>query len=267
MRISTKLSAFYVAVLAVFCALSVALMGQLRSVVAGYDALLNSAVVQMDEARVIQVDFKKQVQEWKDILLRGHTPADLTKYTTQFHDKEAKVVAGAVSLTREVQDSAARSLLVQFIAADSVLSGKYQQSYDIYTAGHFDFKAADKLVRGQDRPPTDLFDAVVKRLDARVKTAVEAQRAAVVRSRNVTLAVAGGFLVLLGVLGFVIVRDILSRLGRLKAVSDRLAVADISGLVVDISGKDEIGEFGGSMKGVHAAIEELLSVASARPAA
>jgi hypothetical protein len=26
--------------------------------------------------RVSQVDFKKQVQEWKDILLRGHNPED-----------------------------------------------------------------------------------------------------------------------------------------------------------------------------------------------
>jgi hypothetical protein len=267
MRISTKLSVFYVAVLAVFCALSLSLMSQLKTVVGGYDALLNSAVVQMDAARVVQVDFKKQVQEWKDILLRGHTPADLTKYTGQFHDREAGVKAGARALALQVQDSAAKNLLVQFLAADSVLSEKYQQSYAVYTAGSFDFKAADKLVRGQDRPPTDLFDQVVKRLDDRVKAAVEAQRASVIRSRNLTLAVAGGLLLLLGAMGFVIVRDVLSRLGRLKAVSDRLAVADISGLVVDISGKDEIGEFGGSMKGVHAAIEELLSVATARPAA
>jgi methyl-accepting chemotaxis protein len=263
MRISTKLSVFYVAVLTVFCALSFALMSQLRTVVAGYDALLNSAVVQMDAARVVQVDFKKQVQEWKDILLRGHTPADLAKYTAQFHEKESAVKSGAQALALEVRDPEAKSLLVQFLAADSVLSAKYQESYGVYTASRFDFRAADKLVRGQDRPPTDLFDQVVKRLDICVKAAVESQRAAVIRSRNLTLAVAGALLLLLGVFGFVIVRDVLSRLGRLKAVSDRLAVADISGLVIDISGKDEIGAFGGSMKGVHAAIEELLSVAAA----
>src|SRR5271167_3060312 len=104
MKISTKLTVFYVAVLAVFCAVSVELIGQLRSVVSGYDALLNSAVVQMDAARVVQVDFKKQVQEWKDILLRGHTPADLTKYTAQFHDKETAVRSGAQALARTVQD-------------------------------------------------------------------------------------------------------------------------------------------------------------------
>ena len=41
-------------------------------------------------------------------------------------------------------------------------------------------KAADKLVRGQDRAPTDLFDKVVAApLDARVKSTVAAQQLSV----------------------------------------------------------------------------------------
>jgi methyl-accepting chemotaxis protein len=53
---------------------------------------------------------------------------------------------------------------------------------------------------------------------------------------------------------------VLKRLGQLKAVSDRLAVADIEGLRIDISGHDEIGAIGDSLKGVEAAIHELLAV-------
>ena len=90
MRISTKLSLFYVAVLVEFCSLGFALTTVLHSVSSCYDALLNSPVRQVDEARVIQVDFKKQVQEWKDILLRGHNPNDLANYTKQFHEIEQR---------------------------------------------------------------------------------------------------------------------------------------------------------------------------------
>ena len=266
MRISTKLSVFYVAVLAVFCVLTVALLSQLQAVSRGYDALLNSPVRQMDEARVIQVDFKKQVQEWKDILLRGHNSEDLAKYTKQFHDKEQQVRAESKALTSTVDDGEARQLLEQFAAAHLIMSQKYQQGYEAYLAGKADFKAADKVVRGQDRAPTDLFDQVVRRLETRVKESVEVQRESVLWNRNLALGVAGGLLLLLGVVGFLIVRNTQARLARLKAVSDRLAQADISGLVIDISGTDEIAEFGGSMKGVHAAIEELLMVASARSA-
>jgi hypothetical protein len=54
----------------------------------------------------------------------------------------------------------------------------------------------------------------------------------------------------------------LTRLGQLKEVSDRLAMADIQGLSIDISGDDEVGEFGQSLKGVAAAIRELLGTAT-----
>ncbi len=266
MRISTKLSVFYVAVLAVFCVLTVALLAQLRAVSLSYDALLNSPVRQMDETRVIQVDFEKQVLEWQDILLRGHNSEDLAKYTKQFHDSEQQVRAEAKALTNAVDDEEAKRLLEQFAAVHLILSQKYQQAYEAYLAGKADFKAADKIIRGQDRPPTVLFDQVVRRLDTRVKESVEAQWKSVLWNRNLAIGVTGGLLLLLSVVGFLIVRDIQARLAHLKAVSDRLAKADISGLVVDISGSDEIGEFGQSMKGVHAAIEELLTVTSAHAA-
>lgn len=143
MKISSKLSLFYLAVLAVFCSMAFALAADLQSVSAGYDALLASPVRQMEEARVIQVDFKKQVQEWKDILLRGHTPEDLAKYTRQFHEKEQQVRAAADALLQQTQDVEAKQLLEQFLAAHVVLGQKYQQAYDAYVAGHSDFKVAD----------------------------------------------------------------------------------------------------------------------------
>jgi methyl-accepting chemotaxis protein len=262
MKISTKLALFYVSVLAVFCLLSFGLTAVLRSVTAGYGALLNSPVRQIDEARVVQVDFKKQVQEWKDILLRGHNPDDLIIYTKQFHTQEDRVRMGAQALYAQVQDAETRELLGQFIAAHAELGQKYEQAYQAYVAGNADFKAADKIVRGRDRPPTDLFDTVVQRLDTLVGQSVRAQEQSARNARNAAFGIAGGLLALMGVIGFLLVRDIVHRLSRLKAVSDRLALADISGLTIDVTGRDEIAEFGNSMKGVHAAIQELLHLSS-----
>lgn len=236
MKISTKLSLFYVAVLAVFCLLALALTMVLHSVSAGYDALLNTRVRQIDQARMAQVDFKKQVQEWKDILLRGHNPDDLATYTKQFRAMETQVRAEAQALSLQVQDAEAKQLLQRFLAADLTLSQKYQLAYDTFVAGNADFKAADKIVRGQDRPPTDLFDQVVQRLDTVVQESIQAQTKAATQGRNLALGIAGGLVVLIGVVGFFLVRDIVDRVARLKAVSDRLALADISGLAIDVSG-------------------------------
>jgi methyl-accepting chemotaxis protein len=263
MKISTKLIVFFCGVVALFVMLALALLEQTRSVSAGYDALLAQQVRQAQAARVVQVNFKKQVQEWKDILLRGHTPDDLAKYTRQFHEQESEVRSGAAALVTVVQDGAARELLDEFLAAHRTMSEKYQAAYDAYVASGFDFKVADRMVRGQDRAPTNLFDQVVQRLNDQVVASVASQERAVRAARNLALGVTGGLLAALGLVGLFTVRAILERLGRLKAVSDRLAKADIEGLSVDISGPDEIGQFGESMKGVHAAIEELSRLATA----
>ena len=261
MRITNKLGLLFAGMIAVFILLAGILLTQLRTVSAGYDSVLASPVHDMDAARIVQINFKKEVQEWKDTLLRGHTEADQKKYWSQFEDKEKQVRAGAVSLAGTVEDDEARTLLRRFILADDAMSAKYHQAYGVYVAGNADFKAADHLVRGQDRAPTDLFDQVVDRLQARVEATVAAQQASVHRNQTMALVISGGLLALLGGLGFLTVRSIVRRLASLRALSDRLAKADIEGLSVDISGKDEIGEFGESMKGVHAAIEELLHMA------
>jgi hypothetical protein len=258
MRISTKLMLFYVAFLAVFCALGAALVADLRSVSAGYEAVLNSSVRQMDQARIVQVNFKKQVQEWKDTLLRGHNADDLATYTKQFHERERDVLQGAEALSSQLQDPQAKQLVQQFLAARLILSQKYQQAYRAYVEGHADFVAADKIVRGQDRAPTDLFDQVVERLGVVSKQSVETQNKAASTAQNLALGLAGGLVGLLGIVGFLLVRDIVQRLAWLKSVSDRLARADLSGLAIEVSGHDEIAAFGKSMRGVRAAMEELL---------
>jgi methyl-accepting chemotaxis protein len=267
MKIAIKLQLLFAGIVAVFVLSAAVQIVQMLTLSRGYDAVLASSVRDMDEARVIQVNFKKEVQEWKDILLRGHTPADLAKYTRQFHEREGAVRNGAITLAKTVHDDDARRLLAQFVAADEVMSGKYQVAYQAYLAGNADFKAADKLVRGQDRAPTDLFDKVVQRLDARVHTTIATQQQSARQNQTLALGVSAGLLILLGTIGFLTVRSISRRLANLHAVSVRLAQADVDGLSIDISGKDEIGEFGESMIGVHAAIEELLHAAQTPVAA
>lgn len=266
MRIATKLLLFFSGVVVLFCVLAAALITQLTDISKTYDNLLNSSVRDMDRARVTQVNFKKEVQEWKDLLLRGSNPDDLAKYTKQFRDRSAEVDAGAAALSQTVQDPEAAALLQQFLAANQAMNEKYQRAYEVFLAQNEDFRAADKMVRGQDRQPTDLFDQVVQRLNLRLQAEVQAQAAAASRNVRLALGFSGGLLLLLGVAGLITVRSIVSRLANLRAISERLARADITGLAVPVLGSDEIGQFGESMRGVSAAIEELLKMASAADA-
>ncbi len=51
----------------------------------------------VDLARDAQVHFKRQVQEWKDVLLRGHKPADYAKYWSLYLPGRARATRSASS--------------------------------------------------------------------------------------------------------------------------------------------------------------------------
>ena len=65
------------------------LLYQVGQVVDRYDGILVTQVRQQDMTRTMQVNFKKQVQEWKDLLLRGGDQAMYDKYLKAFGEREA----------------------------------------------------------------------------------------------------------------------------------------------------------------------------------
>jgi methyl-accepting chemotaxis protein len=259
-RISTKLIAITLGSAVLVSGLVLSLVTELKTMSAGYTRIVEGPVQEAAAAQQARVDFNVQIQDWKDILLRGEDPTDLAKYTLQFHAQEAKVKAETAMLAGAAEDPATRQLLNDFLAEDNALSVRYQAAYDVYVKQHFDFKAADKLVRGQDSGVGDLFSEVLTRLNARIVGEAAAQRAKTIHQLMILLIVVGGILLVDSLLYCSVLIGVLKRLGQLKAVSDRLAVADIEGLSIDISGKDEIGAIGESLKGVKAAIHELLAV-------
>jgi methyl-accepting chemotaxis protein len=265
MKISLKLTLFLAGVLVLFLGLADALIGQTRSLVSSYDELLATSARQADLARVTQVDFKKQVQEWKDILLRGHTPADLAKYTELFKSAAARVHENASALGRQVQDPEAARLLGEFVARHEALGKKYQEAYDLYVSSGFDFKDADKMVRGMDRQPTDLFDQVVARLVTKVEQSARQQKEIASHKQMLAVGITGGCLLLLTLGSLIVVLNVSSRLACLKTISDKLAQGEIAGLAIEIQGSDEVGEFGRSLQGVRSAIEDLAKAQAGKP--
>lgn len=260
MKISTKLVSITLGSAVIVTGLVLSLLAELRSVSTNYTQILQGPVEQAAEARQAQVHFGLQVQAFHDILLRGESPDDLAKYTAQFHEQEARVKAETGSLAGKVDDPGTKALLHELLASEDALSARYQAAYDVYMNRHFDYRGADAMVRGVDRGPGDLFDQVVTELNGRVGAVAAAQRAKTIRELLIVLIVVGGLFFVDSVVYCSVLIGVLKRLGQLKAVSDRLAMADIEGLSIDISGHDEIGAIGESMKGVAAAIHELLAV-------
>jgi methyl-accepting chemotaxis protein/methyl-accepting chemotaxis protein-1 (serine sensor receptor) len=180
------------------------LIVQLHTTSASYDAVLGQREVQhQDRARVMQVAFKIQVQEWKDLLLRGHNPDNFKKYEKSFKDEERKVQELGNGLLSEVGDPDARALLQDFLAAHVRMGESYRAAITAFAKTNgADFGAADALVKGQDRAPTEQIDKLAARLQQVVKDRQAAESAKVNSAiwRSLLIATLVFLLVIAGVI-------------------------------------------------------------------
>jgi methyl-accepting chemotaxis protein/methyl-accepting chemotaxis protein-1 (serine sensor receptor) len=132
---------------------------------AAYGSLLRNQVRQADSARLMQVTFKKEVQAWKDLLLRGQDPEYLKKYSAEFHEAAGKVNEIGTSLKAQVSGADVQAQLQDFLSAHAAMGTKYDAALEVFTqAKGLNAQDADKMVKGQDRAPTDLVDKIVNAL-------------------------------------------------------------------------------------------------------
>jgi len=117
----------------------------------------------IDTARLAQVHFKKQVQEWKNILLRGNDKDMFERHVRAFDEEDRRVNEYLQSLSN-IAITARLSVpeIAEAIKIHEQLGYKYRNALKDYN--HSDLKSAvlvDKIVRGIDREPTDQIDAIV----------------------------------------------------------------------------------------------------------
>jgi diguanylate cyclase (GGDEF)-like protein len=120
-----------------------------------------------------QVQFKKQVQEWKNILLRGHQENDYQYYLSEFLRQDAKVKKTSRTLLNSLSPQhPSFSLTKDFIEMHSLLSQQYQEALKaLYASEHHDFVATDTIMRGADRAPMLMLEENENLLSKKVKEA------------------------------------------------------------------------------------------------
>ncbi len=129
-----------------------------------HDQVQATALTQaVETARRSQVHFKKQVQCWKDILIRGHAADAYAKYQGQF---EAEETATDVDLQSLAGQFSALGLTDQPVGdalrQHAALGAKYRDALSHYAAAEMgSTQTVDSLVAGIDRPATDAIDSIV----------------------------------------------------------------------------------------------------------
>jgi methyl-accepting chemotaxis protein len=215
-----------------------------------YDQLFATVVHQQDRARVMQVDFKKQVQAWKNILLRSHHPADLKKYMEEFFKEEEVVSSLAQELRKATASTEVQNKLDEFSASHAKAGQAYRGGLAVLKeVGVVDTKAGDrinKIVRGVDRLPTDQIDQVVQLLGQNVEHHRAAQQAAVTRMRWLCGLFAGLSLLAVSALSVFISRSITRPIGQTVEVLEAVAGGDLSKRLA-LQATNEIGRMAGAL--------------------
>ncbi|MEN8167595.1 MAG: methyl-accepting chemotaxis protein, partial [Pseudomonadota bacterium] len=136
-----------------------------------YNAALHQEVAQQRQILNLESDFKKQVQEWKNVLLRGYAPKNLNKYWGKFESKEATIRKNGNKLIHQLQQPEAKQLLKRFLAAHDVMGQAYREGLAEFKAANFDPKIGDKAVKGIDREPTRLLGKAAEAIKQELENA------------------------------------------------------------------------------------------------
>ncbi|SFP96255.1 methyl-accepting chemotaxis protein [Pseudomonas borbori] len=119
------------------------------------------------------VEFKVQVQEWKNVLLRGKNPADRDKYWNQFQTQEGKVQALLTELIESAsmqQDRTLQNQIERLRNEHQGMGNAYRKGYAAFVAGGAEPAVGDAAVKGIDRTASEQMSALVSQLNQHGQT-------------------------------------------------------------------------------------------------
>ncbi|KFX68347.1 chemotaxis protein [Pseudomonas taeanensis MS-3] len=157
-----------------------------------YRGLVNGTLHASRLVDSANVEFKTQVQEWKNVLLRGKNPADLDKYWGRFQAQESTVqaVLGQLIAVAESQQIVGLKSQVEQLRNEHQSMGRaYRQGYDAFVAAGADPTAGDAAVKGIDRAASEQMSALVQQLGEQGLTQSATISAAADRTLQIGFAV------------------------------------------------------------------------------
>lgn len=220
-------------------------------------------------ALTAQVRFKKQVQEWKNLLLRGQEPGLYKQYFSQFESEEKLTRATIHDLINllGVHEEAVR-IANNFLDAHIHLGEQYRTALSKYEIdGVNPPMAVDLQVRGIDRRPTDLIDEVVKAaIEHKEQSLAGIENAIAGVERHIFMIMIGVMTGAIAILILLVDRTIGQPIATATAIARRVSAGDFS-TPIRVTGQDENAQMLSALKAMQenlAASQESLRRSEAR---
>lgn len=210
--------------------------------VQAYRELLQGPVLASQLVDEANLQFKVQVQEWKNVLLRGKTAVERDKYWAQFEAQERGVQDTLGKLGGlQSTDASLKAQIDKLRQEHRDLGAAYRNGRDAFVSASGDAAAGDQAVKGVDRQTSEQMAALVEQLHA----FSNAQSAQISQAADRTILI--GTLVMLvsallvGLLTLWMVnRNVVKPISMLIEYVARLSEGKF-GERVDISRRDELG--------------------------
>ena len=222
------------------------------------DVLINEVA---EERMVLHTlsDFKKQVQEWKNVLLRGSDSKQFEKYWGKFEKQETRVQSGIDELLLVTRNSEVKARLVEFKRAHSEMGKAYRRGLQVFQESNFNSAAGDKAVKGIDRAPTQLLGEAAEiisvdaasRSDVAISTAYQDITSGLI---FMAFAVVFAFVLFIYYVQTQIVKPAHALSESLRGMAER----DFSGEVLRQT-NDELGDIADSAETIRNAMLEVIS--------
>jgi len=226
---------------------------------------LDSSKSVMQEVATANVEFKTQVQEWKNILLRGNDPESFEKYKKQFQDN-ANAVQQRLKKVQSAMQTAGSPLAMEveaLVASHQVMLDKYLSALKIFDQSNPEAgKLVDKSVKGVDRAVTEAMNKLTQVLDKKMSTdfqqIVQRNQSDYKMIRN-TLAITAAIMILLvTALTLANVRRITQSIKSLQdSIAHATAQLDLT-VRVPVSGQDEIAKSGLALNALFEQLQTIL---------
>lgn len=135
---------------------------QLNRLSDNYAETVQRSSLLIQQVADVQNHFKTQVQEWKNVLLRGKDPVRLTKYWGAFQTQEKKVAKGVGGLMHSVSNPETQKILRDFAAQHELMGEGYRNGFADFAASGYSPFEGDAAVKGVDRPAGVLLAQLIK---------------------------------------------------------------------------------------------------------
>ena len=205
-------------------------------------SMTEKSVRQNLELVQLNSDFKTQVQEWKNVLLRGHDEKSRIKYWNRFNLRHETIQKNVVLLAQEIDGANAREQILEFKKSHSQLLPLYRKGYEVFLSSGYNHKEADKAVKGIDREPGKMLLEISSLMEAAIVQRLNQAREKEVDGLKLMLVLlVGAVLISFVFFLFLVQRIIVNPVSLLVNDLAKMAQGDFAKVERHVS-SDEIGQ-------------------------